>query len=101
MADPDAIQELAEFYFSQADQEMAALEIALTSGVAEEVRRLAHRLLGASAGCGMVGMVGPLTELEQSAKGNNLANAGELFTRLVAILERSQAEVAHWRASIN
>lgn len=101
MADTDAMHELAEFFFSQADQEMADLSKALNAGSAQEVRRLAHRLLGASAGCGMFGMVPPVTELEQQAKQGDLANAGELLARLAGLLEQCRSDVALWRASIH
>jgi HPt (histidine-containing phosphotransfer) domain-containing protein len=100
MADPDSMIELAEFFFSQADEEMVALEQAISNGAAEIVRRLAHRLLGASAGCGMTRLVPPITQLEQEASQGDLSKAGELFTLVATLLHQTRAEIQKWQSAL-
>lgn len=97
MADPDAIVELSEFYFAQAEEEIAALGTAVQTQSAEDVRRRAHRLVGASAGCGMLGMLAPLRKLEAQAKEGDLCQAADLFAQLPPLLNQSRAEIARWR----
>ena len=98
--DAEAMQELAEFFFTQAEDEMAGMERALAAESAEDIRRLAHRLLGASSGCGMVAMVPPLADMEQAGKNADFASANDLFARLKILLEQSRAEIARWRSAL-
>ena len=64
--DPDNLRELATLYLDQTEQQLEQLEAAVQAESASEVRRLAHSCAGASATCGMRGLVLLLRELERA-----------------------------------
>jgi CheY-like chemotaxis protein len=72
-------QELASFYLEQTTLEMEQLANAVQRGEAQEVRRIAHSCAGASATCGIVGLVRLLRELERLGDEENLGNAEASF----------------------
>jgi len=96
MADREGMIELAEFFFTQAGEEMIALDQAINEADPDSIRRLAHRLLGASAGCGMSRLVPQLAQLEQQSKQGDLTNARPLFSQLSGILDQTRAEFERW-----
>jgi signal transduction histidine kinase/PleD family two-component response regulator/HPt (histidine-containing phosphotransfer) domain-containing protein len=72
---------LTQFFLEQAGELLQDLGSAIQSSGLPEIERLAHKLAGASASCGMVAMVRPLRELEDSARCGELtaAQAQQLF----------------------
>jgi CheY-like chemotaxis protein/HPt (histidine-containing phosphotransfer) domain-containing protein len=72
------LRELVDFYLKQADQQIMELDRAIQAQSVDEVRRLAHSCVGASATCGMTAVVGPLRELETQARNGRLADAPRL-----------------------
>lgn len=66
--DPADVREIVALYLAESEDLLRKLRAAVRSGAIDEVRRLAHRLGGASATCGMIGIVAPLDELERSGK---------------------------------
>ena len=64
--DPVQLRELIDTYLAQADELMTGLRGALKAGSATEAKRLAHKLLGSSAACGMIGILAPLRAIEHS-----------------------------------
>jgi len=66
--DPAGIRELVEMYLAESVVLMDSLRSAMTAGLPGEVERVAHKLAGSSATCGMTAVVAPLHELERSGK---------------------------------
>jgi hypothetical protein len=56
------------------------LQAAAKAGQAEKVERLAHRLVGANANCGIISVVTPLRELERMGRSHQLDGAERLST---------------------
>jgi hypothetical protein len=63
----------------QADEFPPALRTAIADSGAGEVRRIAHRLCGASVQCGVTGLVHGLSALEHLAMDGALDGAATLF----------------------
>ena len=58
--DPEGARELIELYLQQAEDTIKGLQTAIDAGVAQDVDRLAHKLAGSSAVCGVTAMMAPL-----------------------------------------
>jgi CheY-like chemotaxis protein len=91
---PDSLRELVTLYLNQTTEQLEQLEAAVKAESAAEVRRVAHSCAGASATCGMRGLVPLLRELERQGMTGTLVNAAELsqkanleFQRIRAFLE--------------
>jgi CheY-like chemotaxis protein len=87
-------RELVELYLEQTTRQMEQLSKAVREGKARDVRRIAHSCVGASATCGIEGLVPLLRELERQSGEGNLTQAAELcaaaideFARLSAFLQ--------------
>ena len=90
----DDLRELINLYVRQTSEQVAQLQAAVQAESAVEVRRLAHSCAGASATCGMSGIVPMLRELERQGNDGKLTTARELsqqvseeFNRIRAFLE--------------
>ncbi len=92
--DPSQMRELADFYLAQADETLSGLDAAIKAGSAKEVNRLAHRLSGASATCGMTLVVPPLQQMELEAKQGQLSGARQCLAQTTREIE----SVRHWLA---
>ena len=75
----DDLKDLIALYLRQTGDQMEQLGGAVSAGAAKDVRRVAHSCAGASATCGMSGIVPFLRELERKGDEGNLSNAAELF----------------------
>ena len=87
-------QELVTFYLEHTTLEMEQLANAVQRGQAQEVRRIAHSCAGASATCGIVGLVPLLRELERLGDEQNLANADALCAAAMCEYARLRAFLA-------
>jgi two-component system, sensor histidine kinase and response regulator len=58
---------LAAFYLNEAGAMLNQLDEAVQDFSLSDIERLAHKLMGASATCGMTALLGPLRDLEQTA----------------------------------
>ena len=72
---PEHLREMVDLYLSEARALIPKLGVAVRAGRAEEIERLAHRLFGASANCGMISLVAPLRELERTGRARQLNGA--------------------------
>ncbi|MHC1764985.1 MAG: response regulator [Verrucomicrobiia bacterium] len=72
----DQRQGLLGDYLEQAHGILEDLEAAIGTSALAEVERLAHKLVGSSAACGIQALVAPLREMEQSARAGNLSREG-------------------------
>ena len=66
--DPVQLRELVAMYVKESTDAMRDLRVSVQTGNWDQTERLAHRLGGTSAVCGMAGIVPPLRELEMTAK---------------------------------
>jgi HPt (histidine-containing phosphotransfer) domain-containing protein len=92
--DPAVMRELIDVYLVESEELMGGLRVAMKTGSTSETERLAHKLGGSSAMCGMMGIVAPLHELEMSAKAGQwpenedlLREAGRQHDRIRACLQ--------------
>ncbi len=85
---PDSFRELVTLYLSQTSQQLEQLEAAVLAGDAPEVQRVAHSCAGASATCGMKGLVPLLRELEHQGAERKLTNATQFSQQAVREFER-------------
>jgi ABC-type branched-subunit amino acid transport system substrate-binding protein/CheY-like chemotaxis protein/HPt (histidine-containing phosphotransfer) domain-containing protein len=85
--DPTRLQEFVRIYLAQADQVLIDLRSALERSAAPDVARLAHKLLGASASCGIDCLVAPLRTLESMGRSADLQTAPPLIDQVASQLE--------------
>jgi CheY-like chemotaxis protein len=88
--DPAEMQALAETYLEQADEILPELAAAVEANSAYDLNRLAHKLAGSSASCGMIAMVPVLRELEQIGQQGDLSSASASFERASQALHRTR-----------
>ncbi len=92
--DPVQLRELVGLYIKESTDVMRALKISLQTADWEQSERLAHRLGGTSAVCGILGIVRPLRELEMTAKAGHRSfnkmlfrEASRQYARVTAYLD--------------
>jgi HPt (histidine-containing phosphotransfer) domain-containing protein len=85
--DPSGLNDLIAMYLAQADDISGHLRSAVRANDSEEVERLAHKLAGASAVCGVAAMVAPLRVLEQRGRDDRLDEADVLLDEIANQLE--------------
>ena len=88
--DPQEIRTLAGLFLEQADELMPSLAAAIAEGSTGKVDKLAHKLAGSSASCGMVAMVIVLRELEQMGRSGDLTGATECHERVASALHETR-----------
>ena len=95
----EELRDLINLYLNQTREQIAQLLAAVKAGKAPDVRRLAHSCAGASATCGMAGILPPLRELEREGESGQLNHAPELaeqaeqeFHRIQTFLENFLAQ---------
>ena len=92
--DADLLDELLKTLFDSVPQRMAALEQAIASGNAFEIRLIAHTLRGAAANLGASRLQAAADELERAAEAGDLSGA-------VAMAAALQAELDSLRTTID
>jgi signal transduction histidine kinase/DNA-binding response OmpR family regulator/HPt (histidine-containing phosphotransfer) domain-containing protein len=85
---PELYNEVVDLYLSDTERAIDELRQAVQSGNPETVRRLAHRLRGASMTCGAVAVVGPLSQLEKADSKEGLTDAPRLVDQTVEAFAR-------------
>lgn len=81
--DPEGLGDLIAMYLAQADDLIEKLQTAVKASDSEEIERIAHKLAGASAVCGVSGLVAPLRVLEQRGRDNRLDEAQALLDDII------------------
>ncbi len=92
--DPEDLRVMINLYLAEVERTMGGLGAAVRYGSAEEVERLAHRLGGASATCGMTGLVAPLLEMETSNRAGRRPNNQQLLNEARRQRDRISAYLA-------
>lgn len=92
--DPARLREIVGMYLQESERAMGELWASVQAGDWDETQRVAHRLGGTSATCGMVAVVRPLRELEMIAREGRwsrnqalVLEAGRQHDRVIACLE--------------
>ena len=93
---PEHIRELIELYLHQSNEMMRDLDTAIRAGAAKDVERVAHKLFGASANCGVAGILAPLRALEVMGRANQLSGATETYASANEQFELSRRILAHY-----
>jgi HPt (histidine-containing phosphotransfer) domain-containing protein len=75
----DSLRELVDLFFKQTSQQLAQLEAAVRANKADDVRRVAHSCVGASATLGMTRFVPLLRELEKQGASGTLTTAAQVY----------------------
>jgi two-component system sensor histidine kinase/response regulator len=86
--DPQELRELIDLYLRQSNQLLEELSLAIHSGEADAVQRCAHKLLGASANCGMTAILSPVRELENMGRSGRLEGAEQICAEANRQLDR-------------
>ena len=94
----DGLRELIDLYLAKADELLNDMQAAIEVGAAEDVKRLAHRLVGSSVVCGVTAMVEPLRALEQRGRDGQLSDADQLLAQTVRRLEMCRRLLAEYLA---
>ncbi|MGA2864866.1 MAG: response regulator [Verrucomicrobiota bacterium] len=84
---PEDLRELILMYLDQTGQQVPQIEAAVKANQPEQVRRLAHSCVGASATCGMDRLTLLLRELEGQGAAGKLDGAAELCQAMIAEFE--------------
>jgi HPt (histidine-containing phosphotransfer) domain-containing protein len=71
--DEELKRELVELYLGQTTEDLRKLKEAFLISNSEEVKRLAHRMIGGSLACGMMALVNYLRGLEYLAEAEKLS----------------------------
>ena len=85
---PEELPEMIRLYLEQSYQLIEDLGVAIRSGMAGEVERCAHKLLGSSAMCGMTAVLPALRELEAMGRTAQLEQAEKAYANASQQLER-------------
>jgi CheY-like chemotaxis protein/HPt (histidine-containing phosphotransfer) domain-containing protein len=82
------VRDLMEMYLAQTSGQLRELRVAVEAGEVKDVGRVAHKAAGASATCGMNGIVPVLRELERQGREGRLDGATVLVMQAGKELER-------------
>jgi HPt (histidine-containing phosphotransfer) domain-containing protein len=85
---------LVDLFFKQTTQQLAQLEAAVRANKADDVRRVAHSCVGASATLGMTRFVPLLRELEKQGASGTLTSATQLYENARREFKRIQQFLA-------
>jgi CheY-like chemotaxis protein len=85
------LRELVALYLKQTSEQLEQLKVAVAASDPLEVKRLAHSAAGASATCGMAGLMTMLRELERQGLDGKLSNASDLCQQVLVEFKRIQS----------
>lgn len=98
--EPAQLREIVQMYLAESDRVMLELRASVQAGDWGETERLAHRLGGTSATCGMIGLVRPLRELEMTAGEGRWSKNQALLLEAARQLARVSAALAGYGLSV-
>jgi signal transduction histidine kinase/two-component SAPR family response regulator/HPt (histidine-containing phosphotransfer) domain-containing protein len=87
-SDPVGVRELVELYLGQTSGQLEELKVAVEQGATKEIERVAHKAAGASATCGIVGIVPMLRELERHGRAGDTRAAAVVIEQVSSELGR-------------
>jgi len=89
--DADFVAELLETYFDDSSRLLVAMQEALSTGNAEDLRRAAHSLKSSSASFGAIRLSNKCKELEDMGKAGALEGTAEQIAHIAAEYEKARA----------
>ena len=89
--DADFVAELLETYFDDSSRLLVAMQEALSTGKAEDLRRAAHSLKSSSASFGAIRLSNKCRELEDMGKADALEGAAEQIDHIAAEYAKTRA----------
>jgi two-component system sensor histidine kinase/response regulator len=89
-AGPQGTRELIDLYLKESHNLIEALGAAIRSGAVKDIERLAHKLIGSSATCGMTAILPSLRELERMGRSGRLTGAEQMYADAIRQLNRIQ-----------
>jgi len=89
--DADFVAELLETYFDDSSRLLVAMQEALSTGKAEDLRRAAHSLKSSSASFGAIRLSNKCKELEDMGKAGALEGAAEQIDHIAAEYAKTRA----------
>jgi PAS domain S-box-containing protein len=92
--DAEQTRQILGIYFEQAEELLRHLHAAVEAGAAAEIARIAHKLAGSSATCGIRAVASPLRTLEHQAQAGSLDGAAALAAQATAGLESARRFLA-------
>ncbi len=98
--DTEGIVEILEMAVDTSATSVPLLQEALAAGDASAVAKAAHGIKGAVANVGGKAVAKAFSAIEEPARDGNLAGMPELVVAALLALERFNAEVARYRASL-
>ena len=84
----EELRGLVELYLTQTTEQLAVMKAAILAGNSNELRRVSHSCVGASATCGMQGLVAPLRELEAMGDAARLQDSMRSWEQAAREFER-------------
>ena len=88
----DALREIIGLFLEQTHDQISQLNEAISKNNAQTTSSLAHQLKGSSANLGARRLSDTFSELEQSAKNNDLSQAGELLEVIRVTFDRTRIQ---------
>ncbi len=98
--EPARIRQLIDIYLTQTAPMLNELDAAIQGKAADDVARLAHKLIGSSVSCGVEAFTQPLRELERLGNERDLSGADVLFEDLRSKFPRVKNAFAEFLATI-
>lgn len=89
--DADFVADLLETYFDESSRLLVAMQEALSTGNAEDLRRTAHSLKSSSASFGAIRLSNECKELENMGKAGALEGAAEQIDHIAAEYAKTRA----------
>ena len=88
----DALREIIGLFLEQPHDQISQLNEAIDKNDAQTTSSLAHQLKGSSANLGARRLSGTFSQLEQSAKNNDLSQAGKLLEVIRVTFDRTRIQ---------
>jgi HPt (histidine-containing phosphotransfer) domain-containing protein len=89
--DADFVADLLETYFDESSRLLVAMQEALSTGNAEDLRRAAHSLKSSSASFGAIRLSNECKELENMGKAGAIESAAEQIDHIAAEYAKTRA----------
>ncbi|MCF7669604.1 MAG: response regulator, partial [Verrucomicrobia bacterium] len=94
--DIEDLQELANLFISQTEQQLPDLKTAINSNNQAEAVKLTHKMAGASSTCGMTALAGIFNLMENEARKSGTEHLPNLLEEAIQALGTTQAAVSNF-----
>ena len=94
----EGLDELLDEYLADAPSQLSKLTDAAEAGDVQAIADVAHSLKGSSGNLGISTVYTLCQQLEQEAKGGNVANVDDSLKAIAEAFEQAKSELAQFRA---